>query len=75
MAVLFMLLGASRKQELLVIEMANVIVQTDKPILLPNKTLNGCVHQIFACLQKSETRKNVFYFTSKALFVLEIIKC
>ena len=39
MAVLFMLLGARRKQELLVIEMENVIVQTDKPILLPNKTL------------------------------------
>ena len=36
MAVLFMLLGARRKQELLVIEMANVIIQTDKPILLPN---------------------------------------
>ena len=30
----------------------------------------------FACLKEStcETRKNVFYFTSKALFVLEIIK-
>ena len=30
----------------------------------------------FLCLQESiyETRKNVFYFTSKALFVLEIIK-
>ena len=30
----------------------------------------------FLCLKKStcETRKNVFYFTSKALFVLEIIK-
>ena len=30
----------------------------------------------FLCLKESicETRKNVFYFTSKALFVLEIIK-
>ena len=30
----------------------------------------------FVCLKGSthETRKNVFYFTSKALFVLEIIK-
>ena len=30
----------------------------------------------FVCLKKStcETRKNVFYFTSKALFILEIIK-
>ena len=30
----------------------------------------------FLCLNEStcETRKNVFYFTSKALFVLEIIK-
>ena len=30
----------------------------------------------FACLKEStcETRKNVFYFTSKAVFVLEIIK-
>ena len=30
----------------------------------------------FVCLQESgcDTRKNVFYFTSKALFVLEIIE-
>ena len=30
----------------------------------------------FTCLKEStcETRKNIFYFTSKALFVLEIIK-
>ena len=30
----------------------------------------------FVCLKKStcETRKNVFYFTSKTLFILEIIK-
>ena len=30
----------------------------------------------FVCLQEStyETRKNAFYFTSKALFILEIIK-
>ena len=38
-AVLFMLLGARRKQALLAIDIANVIVQTDKAILLPNKTL------------------------------------
>ena len=57
MAVLFMLLGARRKQELLVIEMENVIVQTNKPILLPNKTLKGCVHYIFVslfCMSKGE---------------------
>ena len=35
-----MLLGARRKQALLAIEIGNVIVQTDKAILLPNKTLN-----------------------------------
>ena len=38
-AVLFMLLGARRKQKLLVLDIANVIVQTNKVILLPNKTL------------------------------------
>ena len=38
-AVLFMLLGARRKQALLAIDIANVIVQTDKAILLLNKTL------------------------------------
>ena len=37
-AILFMLLGARRKQALLAIDIANVIVQTDKAILLPNKT-------------------------------------
>ena len=37
--VLFMLLEARRKQALLIIDIANVIVQTDKAILLPNKTL------------------------------------
>ena len=42
--------------------------------------LKGCVRYIFAslflCLKEStcEARKNVFYFTSKALFVFEIIK-
>ena len=34
-----MLLGARRKQALLAIDIANVIVQTDKAILLLNKTL------------------------------------
>ena len=40
----------------------------------------GCVRYIFAslflCLKENtcETRKNAFYFTSKALLVLEIIK-
>ena len=38
-AILFMLLGARRKQALLGIDIANVIVQTDKDILFPNKTL------------------------------------
>ena len=38
-AVLFILLGARRKQVLLAIDIANVIVQTDKAIFLPNKTL------------------------------------
>ena len=42
--------------------------------------LKGCVRYIllvcFVCLQEStcETRKNAFYFTLKALLVLEIIK-
>ena len=42
--------------------------------------LKGCVRYIFACLFLSlnespcQTRKNVFYFTSKALFVLEKIR-
>ena len=34
-----MLLGAKRKQAFLTLEIANVIVQTDKAILFPNKTL------------------------------------
>ena len=40
----------------------------------------GCVHYTllicFVCLKEStcETKKNVFYFTSKALFVLDITK-
>ena len=38
-AVLFMLLGARQKQALLTVDIANVIVQTDKAISLPNKTL------------------------------------
>ena len=38
-AVLLMLLGARRKQALLAIDIGNVIVQTDKANLLPNKTL------------------------------------
>ena len=49
----------------------------------PTKTwlvVKGCVHSIFASFFLSlnestcQTRKNVFYFTSKALFVLEKIK-
>ena len=36
---LFMLLGARKKQALLTIDIANVIVQTDKAILLLIKTL------------------------------------
>ena len=42
--------------------------------------LKGCVHYICASLYLSlnkstcQTKKNVFYFTSKALFVLEKIK-
>ena len=44
------------------------------------KVLKGCVRYIllvrFECLKERtcERRKNVFYFTSKTLFVLEIIK-
>ena len=34
-----MLLGARKKQVLLAIDIANVIVQTGKSILLPHKTL------------------------------------
>ena len=37
--------------------------------------IKDCVRYIFASLfYISETRKNIFYFTSKAPFVLEIIK-
>ena len=40
--------------------------------------IKGCIRYILLvlCLKEStcETRKNVFYFTSKALFVIEIIK-
>ena len=41
--------------------------------------IKGCICYILLvllCLKEStcETRKNVFYFTSKALFVIEIIK-
>ena len=40
--------------------------------------VKGCVRYIFASLfakeSTNETRKNAFYFTLKALFVLEIIK-
>ena len=36
---LFMLLGARKKEVLLAIDIANVIVQTGKSILLPHKTL------------------------------------
>ena len=48
-----------------------------------SKKLKGCVRYIFACLKECfvclkestcETRKNIFYFTSKALFVLEIFR-
>ena len=47
-----------------------------------SSVIKGCVRYIFArlfcmsCLKEGtcETRKNVFYFTSKGLFVLEIIK-
>ena len=35
-----MLLRARRKQALFAIDIGNLIVQTDKAILLPNKTLN-----------------------------------
>ena len=38
-AVFFMFLGARRKQALLAIDIVNVIVQTEKTILLPSKTL------------------------------------
>ena len=50
---------------------------------IPRKRLDrfkGCVRYIllvcFVCLKEStcETKKNVFYFTSKALFILVIIK-
>ena len=49
-------------------------------LLHSNIPLKGCVCYIllvcFLCLKERtcETRKNVFYFTLKALFVLEIIK-
>ena len=42
--------------------------------------LKGCIHYIFTslfCIPKRkdlQNKKNIFYFTSKALFILEIIK-
>ena len=45
-----------------------------------NTELKRCARYIFACLilglkeSFCETRKNIFYFTSKALFFLEKIK-
>ena len=62
----------------------NVITQPIKwnrlRILWLVKSFKGCVHYIcavcFLSLNEStcQTRKNVFYFTSKALFVLKKIK-
>ena len=59
-------------------------------LFFSNESIKNCLHSkwdlkvvfatfllvYFLCLKKStcETRSNVFYFTSKALFVLEIIK-
>ena len=42
--------------------------------------VKGCIRYIFSSLflkakeSACETRKNLFYYTSKALFILEIIK-
>ena len=44
--VLFMLLGARKKQVLLAIDIANVIVQTGKSILLPHKHLSIPIQSI-----------------------------
>ena len=43
---------------------------------LSHEKIKGCVGYIFASLKESfyETRKNVFYFTSKALLFLRILK-
>ena len=38
-ATLFMFLGARRKKAVLAVDIVNVIVQTNKAILIPNKTL------------------------------------
>ena len=59
-------------------------IQASKNILKVLEYLKGCVHYIFASLffmfirakkeSNCETKKNVFYFTSKVLFALEKIK-
>ena len=54
-AVLFILLGARRRQALLTTDIANVIVQTDQAILHPNKTLQACV---------SYFSSNFYFFTN-----------
>ena len=58
--------------------LTNTTINHSKPSV--SEYCKGCVRYIFASLfyslKKStcETKKNAFYFTSKALFVLEIIK-
>ena len=58
----------------------NTYYSKQKPTITHYFKLKGCVRYIFAslCFKLKEsichTRKNTFYFTSKALFVLEKIK-
>ena len=55
-------------------------MKMDASVLEEKSYFKGCIHYIFASfflnLNEStcQTGKNVFYFTSKALFVLEKIK-
>ena len=45
-------------------------------VVLMNISVRNIPIQKYKCLKEStcETRKNIFYLTSKALFILEIIK-
>ena len=69
-AVLFMLLGARRKQALLTIDIANMIVQPDISILLPNETLkhNNPKHQLEPFVYHSFSENENLYID-----VLEIV--
>ena len=72
--VLFMLLGARKKQVLLAIDIANVIVQTGKSILLPHKTLKHTnpKHPLQPIMYHSFSKnKNVFIVNCLKFYIGE----